>query len=254
MEEGGSNIGISRLTLPWSLLPLADYVASLGLGLQLTPTRGLTREDLLLLRDKFGPNIVLSYEGPWGNDTSFRGACESFKKVWHWKRRPLGDPLAFAGPFIFGSDAAQKVPWFKEIFPEAVGINFDETGAVEVSPKRSMTVDDYLKHKKVCVDTLHIGEYPFISRDVNGFMKSLVEQGCVKVVQVQTRTWSDVRNFAAGNQTYIRDRLCTLGPVLSTVPIIMEFFPHHIVWGGMLYGGMDKFLLTLKKRIKECIP
>lgn len=253
MEGGGSNIGISILSLPGDLFEVARYLRDRGLGLQLTPTRGLTKAALIRLRNEF-PGMVLSYEGPWEKDTSFRGAYQSFMKVWDLKKRPLGDPLAFVGPIIFGPDALAKVLWFKELFPGAVGINFDETGAREISPKRSMTAEEYIEHGNVCLDTLHIGEEPLIDTDIIGFIKRLVEAGCIRVVQIQTRSWSELRDFAEGRHTVIQDRLAALGHALSTVPIIMEFFPHHMVWGGILYGGISNFLLLLKRRIEECRP
>lgn len=229
-------IGVSIISLyPWSIglggperaLRIAKRA---GLdGLQLLPLRGLRKSDL----KKLPPNSVISYEGDWrgfepGTTTPIKGT--------------LRDTA------LFGSheDVAEKISWFKELFPKALPIDTKESDCLlEISPANSTKLSDYFNHPiGLVVDTKHLWQEPLIYSPPVYFLKQLEQQNKIRLVHFQPATRKDYTNFLSplSHSSKVGYRYSCICKSSSTV--VIEFKPYWFL-------NTLKILKSTKNRILE---
>lgn len=237
--EMSRSIGVSVLSLfprSWGndgVFRTLDLTDDLGIGLQLVPLWGWTRHTLEIIPKE----SVLSYEGAWLPSHEFR---------YIFKRVRQGDYPALYQPFLFGFNPRLLEAAFRTLFPNAIGIDTEDNGVIETSPRRGMTIGKWCAYSPgIVVDTWHIREEPRIACNALDFLLQLVDGNNIKLIHLQTRNTDELEEFVNKGTGILYDCLEILKYAGPNIPVIVELSPVHFLFSPR------KLLHVIKKRIED---
>lgn len=189
---------------------------------------------------------VLAFEGPWRNPYSFQTSFQVLLK---------GDLMGFvADTIFFGSRADTRARLYAHDFPEAVGINCPPHYGQNPNFVRETDAQKWPNildtDTAVCLDTWHIRGYP----ESNTVFERLINSERVKTIDVQTRSYQEIKEFAIGEETYLQWQLSRLAILPRSVSTSMELLPQHL-WRLQkeLHLNRIAVLSQLRERVQKCL-
>lgn len=189
---------------------------------------------------------VLAFEGPWRNPYSFQTSFQVLLK---------GDLMGFvADTIFFGSRADTRARLYAQDFPEAVGINCPPHYGQNPNFVRETDFKNWPDildtNTPVCLDTWHIRDYPDNSRIFN----TLIATERIKTIDVQTRSYKEIKRFLIGSSTALEWQLSRLAVLPRSVSASMELLPQHL-WRLQkeLHLNRIAVLSQLRERVQKCL-
>lgn len=208
-------------------------------GMKINPLR---EWDVTEIRDASIP--VLAFEGPWRN--SFRESVSILLE---------GDWMGFiADTALFGKKTDDRAEVYGQTFPEAIGINCPlhygkNPNFVRETDFKSWP-DILDTDTPVCLDTWHIRDYPDNSRIFN----ALIATERIKTIDVQTRSYKEIKRFLIGSDTTLGWQLSRLAVLPRSVSASMELLPQHL-WRLQTEFCLSRttVLRRLQEQVRKCL-